>query len=459
MSSVNNDAYRSLIGSFGAFVENKSVKESMIAKIDRFTLEGVKTLKAGTGDFKGNLLRDALQVAGNNMVRAEFKNAVVSVFGGEDKIPQSVKTAMKWDDFDGKGRPLTARRIRATLAQINAEVRCAEVRCDEIRTVMNAQDWFADAKISPEIKTSLGSYVKQLAAEMNQAMEELLLPDVKKGKAPSVAKMKAFLRRFQNESEAASTILDNIKNAEENIGKDSTCIDPKSRERAIDVSIAKPLARSGAFALALTKNSDLAKFFFSTSKSSNKAVQNFNQAVDELDEEYRGNELADNGEEANTEEGDAFMANIMPLRRMVDPARGYYIMGMSTEDAIAELMRLSADDSQKASLREGKVLIRDAVLALKFSPGPKAKAILTGFFKQVGKQILDDTIRNKNKHGVDPFYEVIDDYMKAMLRDCKANREANEASGTHDLQPELLMESKELDEELLQKILEIRKKS
>ena len=454
MGNVNTDAYKSLISSFGAFVENKSVKESTIAKIDQFSLEGVKTLKAGTGDFKGNLLRDAAQIAGNNSVRAEFKKAVANVFGGEDKIPQSVKKAMKWDDFDGKGRPLTARRISATLAQIKVEV-----KYDEIRTVMNAQDWFADAKISPEVKASLGSYVKQLAAEMNQAMEELLLPDVKKGKAPSVATMRAFLRRFQNESEAASTILDNIKNAEENFGKESTSIDHKSRERVIDVSIAKPLARSGAFALALTKNSDLAKFFFSTSKSSNKAVQNFNQAVDELDEEYRGNELADNGEEANTEEGDAFMANIMPLRRMVDPARGYYIVGMSTEDAIAELMRLSADDAQKASLREGKVLIRDAVLALKFSPGPKAKDVLTGFFKQVGKQILDGTIRNKNKHGVDPFYEVIDDYMKAMLRDCKANREANEASGTHDLQPELLMESKELDQALLQKILEIRKNS
>ena len=36
--------------------------------------------------------------------------AVADMFGGENHIPDSVKVAMKLEDY-GKGKPLTARRI------------------------------------------------------------------------------------------------------------------------------------------------------------------------------------------------------------------------------------------------------------------------------------------------------------------------------------------------------------
>ncbi len=59
----------------------------------------------------------------NNEVRTLFRAAVARMFGGEEHIPASVKTAMKLGDY-GKGRPLTARRILAVqsaLEQIAAK--------------------------------------------------------------------------------------------------------------------------------------------------------------------------------------------------------------------------------------------------------------------------------------------------------------------------------------------------
>lgn len=47
----------------------------------------------------------------NNTTRAIFKNAVIDMFGGLSKIPESVRKAMELDNFNGGGKPLSARRI------------------------------------------------------------------------------------------------------------------------------------------------------------------------------------------------------------------------------------------------------------------------------------------------------------------------------------------------------------
>ena len=59
----------------------------------------------------------------NNEVRTIFRASVARMFGGEEHIPASVKSAMKLGDY-GKGRPLTAHRILAVqsaLEQIAAK--------------------------------------------------------------------------------------------------------------------------------------------------------------------------------------------------------------------------------------------------------------------------------------------------------------------------------------------------
>ena len=70
-------------------------------------------------DFRGNIGRRAASRATNDSVRELFRNTLIEMFGGESKIPQSVKDAMKLQDY-GKGKPLTARRILAVSAAATA---------------------------------------------------------------------------------------------------------------------------------------------------------------------------------------------------------------------------------------------------------------------------------------------------------------------------------------------------
>ena len=50
----------------------------------------------------------------NNETRELFKQMVIDIFGTSiDDVPKSVRSAMELSKFDGKGRPLTARRIMA----------------------------------------------------------------------------------------------------------------------------------------------------------------------------------------------------------------------------------------------------------------------------------------------------------------------------------------------------------
>jgi len=78
-----------------------------------------RTIVAKTGfDFVGNVGRRLASRDVNNAVRDLFKQAIADMFGGPDKIPESVRDAMKLSDF-GKGRPLSARRILAVKTAVD----------------------------------------------------------------------------------------------------------------------------------------------------------------------------------------------------------------------------------------------------------------------------------------------------------------------------------------------------
>ena len=73
------------------------------------------------GDYKGtfaSLLRTADMKAANDQVRDLFRKTVADMFGGEKFIPDIVRDNMKLEDF-GKGKPLTARRIKLVATAIN----------------------------------------------------------------------------------------------------------------------------------------------------------------------------------------------------------------------------------------------------------------------------------------------------------------------------------------------------
>jgi hypothetical protein len=70
--------------------------------------------KAPQGDFKGalaSLWRTTEMKSANDQVRDLFLQTIADMFGGEKNIPDLVRDNMRLEDF-GKGKPLTARRIK-----------------------------------------------------------------------------------------------------------------------------------------------------------------------------------------------------------------------------------------------------------------------------------------------------------------------------------------------------------
>ena len=103
---------------FNRFVEfasarNDADNQNTIARLGSIGQGGIKagrTIKEAEGDAVKTLFRaDNLQRE-NDMTRKLFRQSVIDIFGGESRIPQSVRDAMKLKDYD-QGKPLTVRRI------------------------------------------------------------------------------------------------------------------------------------------------------------------------------------------------------------------------------------------------------------------------------------------------------------------------------------------------------------
>ena len=111
---------------FKAFVDFAQAKKAANDKtaVARGSLgeDGVlagREIKAASTDWVHKRSRTDADEAANDRTRAIFKNAIIDMFGGEAKIPAKVKKAMLMSDY-GKGKPLTARRILAVKAAIDA---------------------------------------------------------------------------------------------------------------------------------------------------------------------------------------------------------------------------------------------------------------------------------------------------------------------------------------------------
>ena len=72
-------------------------------------------------------LRKGAEEKSNDATRALFRAAIIDMFGGEDKIPENVKDAMRLNDY-GHGKPLSARRILSVKAAIDGNNTVAVAR-------------------------------------------------------------------------------------------------------------------------------------------------------------------------------------------------------------------------------------------------------------------------------------------------------------------------------------------
>ena len=157
--ALDINGYNAVFSSFVKFAQDNvnagDEKAIASARIQKEPLQGRKIVAVTNSltDAVHKWLRTNDEYSVNDRTRKLFKDAIINMFGGEAKIPASVKKAMLLSDYDC-GKPLTARRILAVKAAIDADG-TAKARSAKIQL----------ETFSPEVKTAalaLGYFPKEL---------------------------------------------------------------------------------------------------------------------------------------------------------------------------------------------------------------------------------------------------------------------------------------------------------
>ena len=118
------NGYNRTFTAFVTFAQERleSGEKKAIANVAKTNLGKHKIVASTTdGVGIGGLFRSRWEEGANNATRDIFLNAVGRMFGGRSKIPESVWNAINLQDY-GRGQPLTARRIMAVKAAVDAHL-------------------------------------------------------------------------------------------------------------------------------------------------------------------------------------------------------------------------------------------------------------------------------------------------------------------------------------------------
>ena len=111
-----------------------------------------------TFDFIGHIARSETSKSTNETVRNIFKTTIIKMFGGTDDndlscLPDSIRDALKFDDY-GKGKPLSARRIRAVMTAVDQVV---SERAESVEKKLAAQGITVDDDVKGRIMTAVAT--------------------------------------------------------------------------------------------------------------------------------------------------------------------------------------------------------------------------------------------------------------------------------------------------------------
>ena len=73
----------------------------------------------------------------NERARELFKNTIFEIYGGAERLPQTVKVAMELQNFDHMGHPLTARRVRAVINAMVPSLSLEQISQEFVNTTEN----------------------------------------------------------------------------------------------------------------------------------------------------------------------------------------------------------------------------------------------------------------------------------------------------------------------------------
>ena len=165
---VSNDAYNKFV----AFANASGVKGDTIVE-DKQGASSMNIVAKSKWDFIGNIGRSAASKAANNDVRFSFKMAVFRMFGAstEMDIPESVRTAMKFEDY-GQGKPLTVRRIRAVQAAVEQHV-------DTLAQSLDAEAAKQNVPMDDSSKALIRTAVMECISKKNEAALDCVKTHIK----------------------------------------------------------------------------------------------------------------------------------------------------------------------------------------------------------------------------------------------------------------------------------------
>ena len=180
--ALNINGYNTDFNAFVEFAQNSFVTNDKTA-VARFEVGGAplggRLIVAANPQFdKVGKFRNQTQKDLNNEIRTAFRNAIIDMFGGESRIPDSVKDAMLLKDYD-KGKPLTARRIMAVKAAIDKDgsVKLNTFRFADAATVALNKGW-TNAEL-PKIARAARFLSDATGVDEFTAIEQLSTPGSK----------------------------------------------------------------------------------------------------------------------------------------------------------------------------------------------------------------------------------------------------------------------------------------
>ncbi|MBO7655291.1 MAG: hypothetical protein J6U40_10255 [Kiritimatiellae bacterium] len=128
-------------------------------------------------DFVGHVLRGQASRGMNDDVRETFKSTILKMFGVTDEqaLPDEVKSAMKLEDFK-KGKPLTARRIRAVTESVS---KIFGSKISELEHVARVQGVPMPPETTERIKTAVMASIddSELFTFVSQNIKGLLIAE------------------------------------------------------------------------------------------------------------------------------------------------------------------------------------------------------------------------------------------------------------------------------------------
>ena len=408
MGNINFDIdkFNDLAVRYGGFVQGEN--DDAVITGTAFSLDGkVREFKVSTKDYKGKLFRSDEMIRDNNRIRNSFKREIVSIFGSVDDIPVSVRKAMNFDtDFDNAGRPLSTRRIKATLNELKSIANIVNTLNNHIQTECKV---LRIATLSDKMVNDAAEYAEQCAAEVKKMAEKHLLPGIRKNGKISQAACEAFLRE---------TAV-NVKSIKLSIDKSSS-----DYEKSADFAKFCDSLREAYLIKGLTRNLDIAHHFM-TKDYGNLITKVLSRLSDQFgsectltatgkDEDLEKHELAETRDNLRASMG-----------RMLPRLRSHYLLALPDKEVVQEVDRIIA---RGYSIKD--INLNDLFAFFYGDPSPQINRLRDVVMTHVAQRLLDGTMPEKNhtgKGGLDSVRMAIENdfvkYVKQKRSDLQLNRQ------------------------------------